>query len=73
METKRQELSRTVKSMPEANQRVFRCMYGRNDGKRPLDETLEMSIDDIVSEMSYRKLDWAQMQVYNTLMKELMK
>ena len=70
-ETKRQELIRTVESLPIANQRVFRCMYGRDNGNRSLEDTLEMTIEDIVKEMPNKKVDWAQTQVYNTLLKAL--
>lgn len=71
METKRQELIDTVKNLPDGNQRVFRCMYGRDDGKRSLDDTLTLSIEEIVAEMPENKLSWAQTQVYNTLLRAL--
>lgn len=53
----------------ENHTRFFKMMYGRNNGKRSMDDTLNMSIDDVISEIPNKSLKWAVTQVENSLKK----
>jgi hypothetical protein len=41
-------------------------MYGRNNGKRSVEDAKAMSIRDVVYEIPSEKLDWALSQVENS-------
>ena len=51
--------------MPEGWQFVFRMMYGRKNGKRSVEDTVAMDINEVPRE----KLDWAMQQAENSLKK----
>lgn len=63
----REYLKTTLVTLPEKNQRMFKSMYGRLDGKRSLEEAHEMPIEAIVDEIPDNELDWAMTQTSNTL------
>jgi len=67
--TARQYLLNTVPSLPEGCQKVFRLMYGRDGGKRSVDDAKAMSIEDVVVEIPEESLSWAMTQVENSLKK----
>ena len=56
-----------LSKLPEHNRTIFRMMYGRNNGKRSLELSLGMSLEDVVKEIPSNKLDWAMQQIKNTL------
>lgn len=55
--------------LPEGPQRVFKTMYGRNYGKRSLEDAIEMQLHDIIDEIPIDNLDWAMQQVERALIK----
>ena len=65
----RKTLLEQLLQLPEEWQRKFKLMYGRNNGKRPVDETEKMRILDVITELPDDKLDWAMQQVENSLKK----
>ena len=62
----RDYLKGSVSIMPEYNQRVFKLMYGRNDGKRSVDDAVAMDVSAVVDEIPADRLDWAMQQVQRT-------
>ena len=62
----RQQIAEGLTSLPEGSQRVFKLMYGRKGGKRPVEESVEMSLADVVVEIPAEKLDWALTQIQNS-------
>jgi hypothetical protein len=56
--------------LPPENLRVFALMYGRNGGKRSVEDAVAMPMADIVKEMKPEQLDWAMQQVAKTLEKQ---
>jgi hypothetical protein len=68
-ELARASLKESLASLPESNQRLFKLMYGRNGGRRSVEEAEVMSIDAVVDEMEAKSLDWAMTQVANTIVK----
>lgn len=71
METKRQELTRIVESLPLPYQRTFKLIYARDGGKRSVDDCDLMTIPEVTKEIPYRQLDWAITQVYNSVLNRL--
>ena len=64
-ETAREYLRTNLVKMPEGWQFVFRMMYGRKNGKRSVEDTVAMDINEVPRE----KLDWAMQQSENSLKK----
>lgn len=62
-----QEISSSLSLVSEKQERVFRLMYGRNGGKRSVDDALAMPISDIVKEIPESGLDWAMQQLQNSI------
>lgn len=67
-----QEFARTkliegLSKLPEGWQNRFKLMYGRNGGKRSVEDTQAMPIENVVAEMPEDKLDWAMQQVEKSL------
>lgn len=60
---------KSLSLLPEGNQRVFKLMYGRKNGKRSVEDAEAMSIEDVVAEIEDEKLDWAMQQVINSMEK----
>lgn len=65
----RSSLKDGLGKLPEQNQRMFKLMYARDNGKRSVEDAEAMSIDDVVDAMPSDKLDWAMQQVENSLSK----
>ena len=62
-------LNESLARLPEGNQRIFKLMYGRNDGKRSVEDTEAMPISDVIAEIPDEKLDWAMQQAINSMTK----
>lgn len=62
----RQQIIEQLSILPEDWQRNFKLMYGRNKGKRSVEDAVAMSIPDIVAEVPAERLDWALQQVENS-------
>jgi len=58
----RQSLKEGLKTLPEANQLIFKRMYSPHN--------LEADIDDVVDNMPVEKLDWAMQQVDRTISRQ---
>lgn len=64
----RKTLKENLSKLPESNQRIFKLMYGREDGKT-VEQTEATYINDVVDQMPVEKLSWAMTQVDNSLEK----
>ena len=62
----RQQITEGLTALPESSQRVFKLMYGRKGGKRPVEESVAMPIGEVVAEIPAEKLDWALTQIQNS-------
>ena len=60
-------LRENIVRLPEGSQRVFKQMYGRNYGKRTLEDAMLMPIFDVINEIPTDSLDWAMQQVKRSL------
>lgn len=58
-----------LQQLPESHQEFFKLMYGRDDGRRSVEDAKAMPIEDVVSQMPDNKLDWAMQQVQNSINK----
>lgn len=58
-----------IVELPEGWQNTFKLMYGRKNVKESVDEIKNKSILKVVEQMPQDKLDWAMMQVENSLKK----
>jgi len=65
----RSQLKANLATLPESNQRLFKLLYGRDNGRRSVADAEAMEIDDVVDAMPAAQLDWAMTQVSNTLTK----
>lgn len=65
----RQYVKTHLANMPIEWQIKFKLMYGRKNGKRSVEDTLEVSIDETVDKMESEKLDWAMTQIDNSILK----
>lgn len=63
----RDYLKTNVAGLPAENQRVFKLMYGRNGGKRSVDDATAMDVAAVIDEIPADKLDWAMQQVQRTV------
>lgn len=61
--TYRKVILENLDIQPESNKNTFRLMYGRNDGKRSVKDSLAMSILDVIEEIPEANLDMAAVQV----------
>lgn len=66
----REQIIQGLKALPEANQRVFKLMYGRQGGKRSVEDAEKMSIEDCVAEVPAERTSLALDQVERTVKKE---
>lgn len=55
----RKELKAGLAKLPEGNVKMFKRMYSH--------ENLELPIDEVVDNMNEERLDWALVQVQNSL------
>lgn len=65
----REELKTNLALLPDSWQEKFKLMYGRDNGKRSVEDAKATPINDIVDFMPEEKLDWAMQQVTNSLNK----
>ena len=63
----RNELKDGLSRLPTKWQETFKLMYGRNGGKRNVEDSKAMDINAVVDEMPADRLDWAMQQVYRSL------
>ena len=63
----RATLLSNLERLPDICNMNFKRMYGRNDGKRSIDDAKQMAIAAVVAEMPVENLDWAMIQVENSL------
>ena len=69
----REYIITNIALLPEGHQKRFKQLYGRTaglkSGVRSMEETLETPIEDIIDTMPTEKLDWAMIQIENSLKK----
>jgi hypothetical protein len=65
----RAQITEGLADLPPGWVRIFKLMYGRNDGRRSVDDAIAMDISEIVAQIPSYKLDWAMQQVENSLAK----
>ena len=63
------ELREGLSKLPAGWQRKFKLMYGRDEGRRSLEDTEAMSIDDVIREVKDENLATAMRQVRASLAK----
>jgi hypothetical protein len=63
----RQTLKDGLAQLGDGEHRLFKLMYGRNGGKRSVEDALAMPIDAVVDEVRPEQLDWAMRQVDGSL------
>lgn len=63
----RAELKDGLAKLPEENNRTFKLMYARDNGKRSVADAVAMPINDVVDCMPPEQLDWAMQQVQSSL------
>lgn len=66
----RTQILHGLNKLPEKNTEFFKLMYGRNKGRRSVEDAKLMRIEDVLLEIPEEKLDWALTQVENTLAKQ---
>ena len=55
-----------VAALPPEWQRNFRLMYGRNGGRRSVEDSSTLPLDVVIAEVPNESLDWAMQQVQNS-------
>jgi len=63
----RATLKEGLSMLPEENHRVFKLMYARDNGKRSVEDSVAMPINDVVDLMPDHQPDLAMQQVQSTL------
>lgn len=63
----REQIKEGMAQLNASHHRIFRLMYGRNNGKRGVADAEAMPIDDVLAEMDGTKLDWAMQQVQRSI------
>jgi hypothetical protein len=58
-----------LETLPESNQRFFRAMYARDEGRRSFDDAMNMDLAAVIAEIPSDKLDWAMQQVQAAIRK----
>lgn len=69
----KQWLNEHLSLLPTPNVEIFHKMYGRLDGERSVEDAVDMFTSSIIDEMSDEKLDWAMVQVDNSIKDFLIK
>jgi hypothetical protein len=62
----RQIIKDGLSQLTEHELNNFKLMYGRNNGKRSVEDTLKLDINYVVDNMEPERLDWAMTQVKNS-------
>jgi hypothetical protein len=65
----RKSILEGLQQLPEGWQDRFKLMYGRDNGKRGVEDTHALSMADVVRGIPAESLDWALTQVDNSLAK----
>lgn len=65
----REYLKENIQKLPEDWQHTFKLMYARNNGRRSVEEASLIPINDAIDRMPEESLDWAMIQVENSLIK----
>jgi hypothetical protein len=65
----RRSLKDGLAQLPETWHQKFKLMYARDGGRRSVEESLAMPINEVVDMMPEDKLGWAMSQVENSLKK----
>lgn len=65
----RSQILNGLLKLPDGWQERFKLMYGRNGGKRSVEDEKAMKIGDVVEEIPEENLDWALSQIENSLEK----
>ena len=65
----REQLKLGLAQLPGTWHRKFKLMYGRDNGKRSVEQVVALQINDVVDIMPEDKLDWAMEQVENSIQK----
>lgn len=60
------EIVRGLESLEPKHRRMFRLMYGRLNGNRPVEEAEVMTIEDVLSEIPDEGVDMALRQIRTT-------
>ena len=63
----RANIKEGLAKLPESNQRTFKLMYARENGRRSVGDAVAMQINDVVDIMESEKLDWALTQVQRSV------
>lgn len=63
----RSKIIEGLNKLPEGWVDRFKLMYGRDGGRRSVEDTKAMTIEDVVEEVPEEKLDWALQQVENSI------
>lgn len=62
----RKQIKEGLLQIPEWH-RTFKLMYGRDNGRRSVEDAVSLPINDIVDSIPEDKLDWAMQQVSNSI------
>ncbi len=65
----RTQILEGLSQLPDSNKEFFKLMYGRNKGKRSVEDAKSTALEDVLLEIPEEKLDWALSQVEGTLSK----
>ena len=65
----RKTLKDGLSKLTQANHRVFKMMYARDNGHRSVEDAEAMDINEVVDKIPIENLDWAMQQVQRTLNK----
>jgi hypothetical protein len=63
------KLKELLAQCTEPQKDMFKLMYGRNNGKRSVEDAKLMWVNKVVDEMSPDKIDWALTQCEKTVEK----
>lgn len=63
----RQSILDGLAMLPEGHSKTFKLLYGRNNGKRSIEDTVALSVADVVKMIPGDKLDWAMEQVERSI------
>jgi hypothetical protein len=63
----RDNLKSGLSQLPDDWQRKFKLMYARNGGRRSVEDSVAMDINDVVDHMPEENLSWAMEQVQRSV------
>jgi len=65
----KQQLRDGLALLPEEWQEKFKLMYGRSNGRRSVEDTVALDMEEVITEIPEEKLDWAMTQIENSIKK----